>query len=226
MLYFIPTPIGNLKDITLRALEVLKSVDLILCENPRHSQKLLQAHEIKKQTKQFNQFSSDKLVFDILAQVKAGKEVAYISDAGMPGISDPGTTLVAQAIEKQIPFTVLPGSNASLPAVVASGFLVKEFYFAGFLPLKKGRQKKLTELLQLPVPVVLYESPYRLNKLLSELVTLRAGDRPVYIGRELSKLHEEHIYGTAQALAKKYADKQWKGELVIVLRAPQNPSPS
>lgn len=219
MLYLLPTPIGNLKDITLRTLEILKSVEVIYCENPRHSMRLMQAYEITKHLKQLNQHSQAREYIYILEQLAAGKDIAYISDAGMPGISDPGSELISKAIERSLPFTVLPGSNAILPAVVASGFLSKEFYFAGFLPQKKGRQKRLSELLQLSCPVVFYESPYRVNKLLLQLVDAKAGDRQVCLVRELTKIYEEYIRGTAAELTEKYKDHEWKGEFVVILNS-------
>ncbi|MBP6085374.1 16S rRNA (cytidine(1402)-2'-O)-methyltransferase [Candidatus Gracilibacteria bacterium] len=219
MLYFVPTPIGNLKDITLRALEVLQSVDLILCENPHHSQKLLQAHQIAKPTRQCNQFANEQLFASIASALSSGQSIAYISDAGMPGISDPGSELISFAIQNKLPFTVLPGANACLPTLVASGFLRKEFYFAGFLPLKKGRKTQISKLLVFTCPVVLYESPYRINKLLAELVAVGAGNRQVMIGRELTKMYEEYIHGSAEELAVRYQDKVWKGELVVVIDA-------
>lgn len=218
MLYIVPTPIGNLKDITLRALEALKSCDSIACENTHHSQVLLKEYEIKKPIQQISQHSSENQIKKLLEEVRAGKNIVYITDAGMPLVSDPGYLLVAEAVKSNVPFTVLPGPNAALTSLVASGFLQKEFYFAGFLPLKKGRQKTLEYLLNLEVPVVLYESPYRMNKLLEEIIKFGQGERNVFIGRELTKMFEDYIRGTAKELSEKYAGKEWKGECTVVIK--------
>lgn len=222
MLYLVPTPIGNLKDITLRALEVLNSVEVVYCENPRHSLRLFQAHSIQKSLKQLNQHSQEYDYLKVIDKLKQGVDIAYISDAGTPGISDPGNELVKYAIQHEQAFTVLPGANAILPAAVASGFLSKEFYFAGFLPLKKGRMKELSRLLELNVPVVFYESPYRMSKLLQQLVDSEAGERKICIVRELSKIHEEYIRGRAAELKDKYEDKVWKGELVVIIKGKED----
>src|SRR3990172_7037265 len=217
MLYIVATPIGNLKDITLRALDVLKSCAIIACENTRHSQILLTEYAIQKHIVNISQHSSEQQIHRLLEDVKSGKNIAYITDAGMPLVSDPGYLLVAGAVKEKVPFTVLPGPNAALTALVASGFLQKEFYFGGFLPLKKGRKKTLEGLLNLGVPVVLYESPYRMNKLLEEIVTFGHGDRNICVGRELTKMYEEYIRGTAGELSTKYAGKEWKGECTVVI---------
>lgn len=217
MLYFVPTPIGNLSDITLRALEALKSADILVCENPRHSQVLLKHYEISKPVWQINQHSLESSIQKVIANLQSGRTIAYLSDAGTPGISDPGHELIQAALQANIKFTVLPGASAVLPAAVASGLISKDFYFGGFLPLKKGRQKLLTSLLLLPFPVVVYESPYRMSKLLRELVDLGAGERKVCIARELSKLYEEYIYGTASDLFAKHGEREWKGEYVVVI---------
>ncbi len=217
MLYLIPTPIGNLKDVTLRALETLKEVECVYAENPRHSLKLLHSFSIEKPLYQLNQHSKAGDYLKVIDKMQHGTQVAYISDAGTPGISDPGHELIRYAIAHGISFSVLPGANAVLPAVVASGFVSKDFYFAGFLPLKKGRKTAIERLLNLYMPVVLYESPYRMSKLLGQLVEAGAGDRQIFIGRELSKLHEEYIRGTAQNLQQQLADKLWRGELVVVI---------
>lgn len=218
MLYLVPTPIGNLSDITLRALDILREVDIIVCENPRHSQILLKHYQISKPVWQLNQHSLDSSIQKVIANLEAGRKIAYLSDAGTPGISDPGNELISAAKAAQQQFTVLPGANAVLPAVVGSGLVSKDFYFGGFLPQKKGRQKLLTFLLTLPFPIVVYESPYRISKLLQELVTLGAGERQVVLAKELSKLYEEYISGTASELATQYNDQQWKGEYVVVIR--------
>ncbi len=217
MLFIVPTPIGNLKDITLRALDVLKTCDIIACENTRHSQILLKEYSIQKQIVNISQHSSEQQIRRLLAEVKAGKNLAYITDAGMPLISDPGYLLVAEAIKNNIPLSVLPGPNAALTALVASGFLQKEFYFGGFLPLKKGRKKTLEHLLSLGVPVVLYESPYRMNKLLEEIIQFGHGERAICVGRELTKMFEEYIRGTVNELSTKHAGKEWKGECTVVI---------
>ncbi len=217
MLYFVPTPIGNLADITLRALEVLKSVDTIACENPRHTQILLKHYQIAKPLVQINQHSLERSVAKVVAQLQAGRNVAYVSDAGTPGISDPGNELVRAVLVANIPFTALPGASALLPAVVGSALVTKDFYFGGFLPQKKGRQKLLTHLLTLNFPIVVYESPYRMTKLLQELVTLGAGEKQVCIVKELSKIHEQYLRGSAAELASKYANEQWKGEYVVII---------
>ncbi len=221
MLYLVPTPIGNLSDITLRALEVLREVDIIVCENPRHSQILLKHYQISKPVWQLNQHSLDSSIQKVIANLTSGRNIAYLSDAGTPGISDPGHELVRAARAVNQKFTVLPGANAVLPAAVGSGLISKDFYFGGFLPQKKGRQKLLTFLLTLPFPIVVYESPYRISKLLQELVILGAGEREVVLVKELSKIYEEYISGFAAELATKYADQQWKGEYVVVINEAQ-----
>lgn len=217
MLYLVPTPIGNLKDITLRALDVLKTCDVIACENTRHSQILLKEYSIQKQIINISQHSSEQQIHRLLQDVKNERNIAYITDAGMPLVSDPGYLLVTEAIKGNIPFTVLPGPNAALTSLVASGFLQKEFYFTGFLPLKKGRKKTLEKLLNLDVPVVLYESPYRINKLLQEIIDFGHGERNVFIGRELTKIFEEYVRGTVKEVSTKYQGKEWKGECTVVI---------
>lgn len=218
MLYFVPTPIGNLSDITLRALDVLREADIIVCENPRHSQVLFKHYQISKPVWQLNQHSLESSIQKVIANLAAGRKIAYLSDAGTPGISDPGHELISAAKAANQAFTVLPGANAVLPAVVGSGLVSKDFYFGGFLPQKKGRQKLLTFLLTLPFPIVVYESPYRIGKILQELVTLGAGERQVVLAKELSKLYEEYISGSASELATKYVNQQWKGEYVVVIK--------
>ncbi|HKK76920.1 MAG TPA: 16S rRNA (cytidine(1402)-2'-O)-methyltransferase [Saprospiraceae bacterium] len=218
MLYVIPTPIGNLEDITLRAIRLLGEVDFILAEDTRTSQKLLQHLELDTPLKAFHAHNEHKVLEQYLQALQNGQQIALISDAGTPGISDPGFLLVRACAQKDIPVVVLPGPTALIPALVASGLPADKFHFEGFLPHKKGRQTRLKYLAELPVTFLLYESPYRLIKCLGQLAEHCGPERPAAVCRELSKLHEEIRRGTLQELKEYYEGPGVdKGEIVIAV---------
>ena len=216
-LFLIPTPIGNLKDITLRAVEILGSADIILAEDTRHAGNLLQHYNIKSKLLAHHKFNEHKAVESVCSLIESGKTVALMSDAGTPGISDPGFLLVRTCIEKGIPVETLPGPTALIPALVNSGLPSDRFCFEGFLPAKKGRQKRLTSLEVETRTMVFYESPYRLLRTLGEMAAHFGPDRPASLSRELSKVFEENIRGTLSFLADHYENKPPKGEIVIVV---------
>ena len=216
-LYIVPTPIGNLKDITLRALEVLGSVDLILAEDTRQSAILLRHYNISTPLRSHHKFNEHKSVEDISSRVEGGMNVALISDAGTPGISDPGFLLVRTCVEHGIEVETLPGATALIPAVVNSGLPCDRFCFEGFLPVKKGRQKKFTELENEERTMVFYESPYRLVKSLDEMAAHFGPERRACVSRELSKIHEENNRGTLAELSAYYKNNPPKGEIVITV---------
>ena len=216
-LYLVPTPIGNLKDITYRAVEVLGSVDLILAEDTRQSGKLLQHFNIKTSLRSHHLFNEHRSVESICESILAGKTIALISDAGTPGISDPGFLLVRTCLEKGIPVETLPGPTALIPALVNSGLPCERFCFEGFLPPKKGRNKRLTALENETRTIIFYESPYRLVRTIKELAGHFGGEREACISRELSKIYEENIRGTLSFLSDYYTNKPPKGEIVIIV---------
>ena len=191
MLHLVPTPLGNLKDITLRAIEVLQAADVILCEDTRTSSKLLQHYNIQKPLSPYHQHNEHKILQHLIDQLLAGKNFALITDAGTPGISDPAFLLVRECIKNDIKVECLPGATAFVPALVNSGLPINRFVFEGFLPLKKGRHTLLTKLATEERTIVLYESPMRLVKTLAELITYFGADRLCSISRELTKLYEE-----------------------------------
>ncbi len=216
-LFLVPTPIGNLKDITLRCLEILGSVDLILAEDTRMSKKLLNHYNINTPLQSHHMFNEHKNVEAVCTKILSGTTIALISDAGTPGISDPGFLLVRTCIEKEIPVETLPGPTALIPALVNSGLPCDRFCFEGFLPPKKGRNKRITALTEETRTMVFYESPYRLVKTLDELAAHFGPDREASVSRELSKLFEETIRGTLPFLSEYYTNKPPKGEIVIVV---------
>lgn len=217
MLYLIATPIGNLKDITLRALETLKEVDYIAAEDTRHSGILLKHYDIQTSVLSFHSHSGDAKLDKIIGLLKDGKKIALITDAGTPGISDPAYTLVQAALENQIEISPLPGPTAFLPALVASGMHTHQFVYLGFLPLKKGRRKLIESLTQEKRTVVFYESPHRILKTLKQLHEI-LGDRPIVIARELTKIHEEFLRGPiSEVLTALSKRPKIKGEIVGVL---------
>jgi len=216
-LVLVPTPIGNLKDITLRALEALKDVDLILAEDTRQAKKLLNHYNIKTALQSHHMFNEHKSVESICSKILSGITVALISDAGTPGISDPGFLLVRTCVEKEIPVETLPGPTALRPALVNSGLPCERFCFEGFLPPKKGRKKRIAGLIDETRTMVFYESPYRLVKTLNEFVIHFGPGREASVSREISKLFEENIRGNLSALADHYTNKQPKGEIVIIV---------
>jgi len=218
-LFIVPTPIGNLEDITLRAINVLKSVDLILAEDTRTTIFLLKHLQIEKPLKSYHQHNEHKVLEEILSVLNSGKNIALVSDAGTPGISDPGFLLIRECIAGGVKVTTLPGPTAFVPALVNSGFPCNEFSFYGFLPQKKGRQTKLKILAQEEKTFVVYESPFRLIKLLEELKQFVGEDRRVSVSRELSKMFEENKQGTFSELITYFSSKTVKGEIVVVVEA-------
>jgi 16S rRNA (cytidine1402-2'-O)-methyltransferase len=216
-LYLVPTPIGNLEDITLRALNVLKSVDLILAEDTRTSGFLLKHFEISKPMLSHHKFNEHKTSENIVMRLKAGESIALISDAGTPGISDPGFFLVKHCVEQGLDVECLPGATAFVPALVNSGLPSDRFCFEGFLPQKKGRQTKLNELAEESRTMIFYESPHRLVKTLQHFAEVMGAERKASVSRELTKLHEENARGSLEELIKHFSAKTVKGEIVIIL---------
>ncbi len=216
-LYLVPTPIGNLEDITLRAINVLKNVDLILAEDTRTSKFLLKHYEIDKPLLSHHKFNEHKTSENIANRIKAGETVALISDAGTPGISDPGFFLVKYCIENKIEVESLPGATAFVPALVNSGLPSDRFCFEGFLPQKKGRQTRLNELSEEYRTMIFYESPHRLVKTLQQFADLFGEERKASVSREITKLHEENTRGTLAELIQHFLSKTVKGEIVIVV---------
>ncbi|MBL7966426.1 MAG: 16S rRNA (cytidine(1402)-2'-O)-methyltransferase [Prolixibacteraceae bacterium] len=220
-LFLVPTPIGNLEDMTFRGIRILKEADLILAEDTRTSAKLLAHFEIRNKLVSHHKFNEHKTVEMIARQIEDGKNVALISDAGTPGISDPGFLLVRTCLEKEIEVECLPGATALIPALVNSGFPTDRFTFEGFLPQKKGRQKKIKELVTEPRTMIFYESPYRLVKSLEQFAEFMGPDRKASVSRELSKFFEENRRGTLADLIEYFRNKTVKGEIVIVLEGYQ-----
>ena len=216
-LFIVPTPIGNLEDITLRAISTLKSVDLILAEDTRTSGKLLKHFEISTQMQSYHMHNEHKILDRIIEKLKSGFEIALISDAGTPAISDPGFLLTRACVAEQIPVECLPGATAFVPALVNSGLPNDRFIFEGFLPIKKGRQTRLKLLAEEERTIVLYESPHKLNKTLEQICLFFGEDRQISISRELTKLFEETRRGTAKELLDHYSKAAVKGEIVIVI---------
>jgi 16S rRNA (cytidine1402-2'-O)-methyltransferase len=216
-LYLVPTPIGNLGDITLRAIEILRSVDFILAEDTRQASKLLNHLGIKTPLQSHHMFNEHKSVESVSSRILSGHTAALISDAGTPGISDPGFLLVRNCVEKGIDIETLPGATALIPALVNSSLPCDRFCFEGFLPPKKGRQKRMSALAEESRTMVFYESPYRLVKTLNELASHFGPEREASVSRELTKIYEENIRGTLSSLSEHYMTKPPKGEIVIVV---------
>ena len=216
-LYIVPTPIGNLKDMTFRAVEVLKAVDLILAEDTRTSGKLLKHFEIATHMQSHHMHNEHKTVGNLIQKIQSGTSVALISDAGTPAISDPGFLLVRACIEHDIEVDCLPGATAFVPALVNSGLPNDKFVFEGFLPVKKGRQTRLQLLAEETRTMIFYESPHKLIKTLTNFCEYFGEDRPMSVSRELTKLYEETIRGTAKEVLEHYTNKPPKGEIVIVV---------
>jgi 16S rRNA (cytidine1402-2'-O)-methyltransferase len=217
MLYLIPTPIGNLKDITLRALDILKEVDLILAEDTRTSSHLLNHYQISKPISPYHQHNEHKVLQHLITQLKEGKKMALVTDAGTPGISDPAFLLVRECIKNDVKVECLPGATAFVPGLVNSGIPANRFCFEGFLPLKKGRQTLLKQLAEEERTLVFYESPMRLVKTLEDFIQYFGAERPCSVSRELTKLFEENKRGTLQEVYDYFKEKQVKGEIVIVV---------
>ena len=217
MLYIVPTPIGNLEDITLRALRVLKEADLILAEDTRTSAVLLKHYDIHRPLQSYHKFNEHKAVNALVERLKGGETMALVSDAGTPGISDPGFLLARECVRQGVEVQCLPGATALVPALVASGLPCDRFVFEGFLPQKKGRQTRLRELAAEQRTVVIYESPYRVLKTLTQMAEVMGESRPVAVCREISKVHEQVVRGTmAEAIAHFQANEP-RGEFVIVI---------
>lgn len=245
-LYIVATPIGNMGDITLRAIETLKSVDLVACEDTRVTGGLLSKLEIKKPLKAIHQHSLDKAVEEVINELNCGKNVAYVTDGGTPGISDPGTFLVKKvqetnskiqdtnnsqisidkskkqfsnlAIQKSIPIIPIPGPSAVTAAVSVSGLVDKEFYFAGFLPKKKGRQTELSYLSTIKVPIVIYESAYRIEKTLNDIIEHLGSEIEVFLAREMTKMFEEYWGGNILKVTRELNTHKLKGEFVLIVK--------
>lgn len=217
MLFIVPTPIGNLQDITLRAIETLKTVDKIAAEDTRRAKILLGKFEIKTPLLSFHAHSSDRKVEELIELMKSGEKLALISEAGTPGISDPGYPLIRRTIEEEILVEVLPGASAFLVGLVASGLPSHNFLYLGFLPKKKGRQTLLKSLAEEERTMVLYEAPFRIEKSLEEFVEIFGGKRPACIARELTKMHEEVLRGTLKELLEHFKTHKPRGEFTLVI---------
>lgn len=217
VLYIVPTPVGNLEDITFRAVSVLKEADLILAEDTRTSSVLLKHYDIHGRLESHHKFNEHKTVEMVRDRIAAGLNVALISDAGTPGISDPGFLLVRTCVQAGITVQTLPGATALIPAVVSSGYPCDRFCFEGFLPVKKGRQTRLNELASETRTMVFYESPYRLVKTLEQFAEVFGADRECSVAREISKKFEEHRRGTLSEVAAWFREHEPKGEIVIVV---------
>jgi len=216
-LYIVPTPIGNLEDITLRAIQVLKNVDTVLAEDTRTSGKLLQHYDITVPMQSHHMHNEHRTVTGMVKRMEQGETMALISDAGTPAISDPGFLLVRTCIENDIPVECLPGATAFVPALINSGLPNDKFVFEGFLPIKKGRQTRLKLLAEETRTLVFYESPHKLVKTLTQFVEYFGADRPISVSRELTKIYEETIRGTAAEVLSHYSEHPPKGEIVIVV---------
>ena len=217
VLNIVPTPIGNLEDITLRSLDTLKNSDYILCEDTRVSKKLLNKYNIEVQLVSFHSFNEHKTVQKHINQILDGKVVSLISDAGTPSISDPGFLIVRESIKNNIEINCLPGATALIPAIVNSGLSSERFVFEGFLPTKKGRNKRIKNLVDEKRSIVIYESPKKILKLINDLMHFLGEDRKASISRELSKIYQENIRGTLKELYDKLENINIKGEFVIVI---------
>ncbi len=220
-LFIVPTPIGNLKDMTFRAVEVLKEVDLILAEDTRTSGKLLKHYDIATPAHSHHMHNEHKTVERLVEKIKSGTTIALISDAGTPAISDPGFLLTRACIENGIEVDCLPGATAFVPALVNSGLPNDKFVFEGFLPVKKGRQTRLLLLAEEVRTIIFYESPHKLLKTLAHFCEFFGEDRLISVSRELTKLYEETIRGTAKEVLEHYTEKPAKGEIVIVVAGKQ-----
>lgn len=222
MLYIVPTPVGNLEDITLRALRILKAVDLVLAEDTRTSGVLLKHYDIRTPLRSYHKFNEHQALEQLVAQLKGGMEMALVSDAGTPGISDPGFLLARQCVREGVEVQCLPGATAFVPALVSSGLPCDKFVFEGFLPQKKGRQTRLEQLAAEERTIVLYESPYRVLKTLEQLAEVMGDGRSVAVCRELSKLHEQIVRGTMRDAIAYFREHEPRGEFVIIIGKIEN----
>lgn len=216
-LYIIPTPVGNLEDMTFRAIRILKEVNLILAEDTRTTSFLLKHFEIVNKMQSYHKFNEHKAVSHIVERIKAGENIGLVSDAGTPGISDPGFLISRECIKEGIEVECLPGATAFVPALVASGIPCDKFFFEGFLPQKKGRMTRLKELAETEYTLVLYESPYRVVKTFTQLAEYMGDEREAAACREISKLHEEIVRGTLKELIEHFSQKEPKGEFVLII---------
>ena len=216
-LFIVPTPIGNMGDITIRAIETLKNSDLILAEDTRHAKKLLSEYKISTKVNSYHLNNEHKKVNDYIELMSSGQKISLITDAGTPCISDPGFLLIREAIKKEIIITCLPGPTALIPALVLSGLPSENFIFEGFLPRKKGRKTKLLELAQNTRTTIIYESPYRVVKTLKEFLEYLGEDRQISLSREISKIYEETFRGSIVEAVKYFSNKKIKGEFVICI---------
>ena len=217
ILYIVPTPVGNMEDMTFRAVRILKEVDLVLAEDTRTSGILLKHYDIKNILMSHHKFNEHGTSAGVVSRLLAGENVALISDAGTPGISDPGFFLVREAVRAGVEVQCLPGATAFVPALVSSGLPCDRFAFEGFLPQKKGRQTKLESLKEEERTMIFYESPYRLVKTLQQFAETYGGERQVSVCREISKVHEESVRGTLDEVIAHFKEKEPKGEIVIIL---------
>ena len=216
-LSIVPTPIGNLNDITYRAIKVLKDSDIILCEDTRISKRLLDKYSIDKPLYSYHIHNEHKVVEKYIQYIISGKKVSLISDAGTPGISDPGYLIIRESIKKNIEIDCLPGPTAFVPALINSGISSDKFVFEGFLPKKKGRMSRIELLKEEKRSIIIYESPHRIKRLIEELKAVFGGQRLVSISRELSKIHQENIRGTLDEVDKNLESKNIKGELILII---------
>ncbi len=216
-LSIVPTPIGNLNDITYRAIKVLKDSDIILCEDTRISKRLLEKYSIDKPLYSYHIHNEHKVVEKYIQYIISGKKVSLISDAGTPGISDPGYLIIRESIKKNIEIDCLPGPTAFVPALINSGISSDKFVFEGFLPKKKGRMSRIELLKEEKRSIIIYESPHRIKRLIEELKAVFGGQRLVSISRELSKIHQENIRGTLDEVDKNLESKNIKGELILII---------
>lgn len=221
-LYVVPTPVGNMEDMTFRAIRVLKEADLILAEDTRTSGILLKHYEIKNAMQSHHKFNEHQTVESIANRIKGGQTVALISDAGTPGISDPGFLVVRECVRNGIEVQCLPGATAFVPALVSSGLPDERFCFEGFLPQKKGRMTRLNALKEETRTMIFYESPYRLLKTLTQFAEVFGAERPVSVCREISKIHEESVRGTLQEVIAHFTETEPRGEIVIILGGKDN----
>ena len=221
-LYVVPTPVGNMEDMTFRAIRVLKEADLILAEDTRTSGILLKHYEIKNAMQSHHKFNEHQTVESIVNRIKGGQTVALISDAGTPGISDPGFLVVRECVRNGIEAQCLPGATAFVPALVSSGLPDERFCFEGFLPQKKGRMTRLNALKDETRTMIFYESPYRLLKTLTQFAEVFGAERPVSVCREISKIHEESVRGTLQEVITHFTETEPRGEIVIILGGKDN----
>ena len=217
ILYLVPTPVGNLEDMTCRALKVLKEADLILAEDTRTTGVLLKHFEIKNAMLSYHKFNEHQTVERVVQRLKAGETIAVVSDAGTPGISDPGFLVAREAVKAGIEVICLPGPTAFVPALVASGLPCDRFCFEGFLPPKKGRATRLAQLAQETRTIIIYESPHRLVKTLAQFVEVFGAERQVSVCREISKIHEESVRGTLEEVLAHFTTTEPRGEIVVVL---------